>query len=384
MPSCCPSYSVIVFRVVAVAIVGLLVSCSFSTEELIPDRRPDYRQSKVLDSLEVPPDLTNSTIDDTLLVPELSPSGSANLSDYAGERSSGQVANHSETVLPDQPSVRMERDGQHRWLVSDQSPSVLWPRIKEFWIGNGLPLEKDDPRIGIMETRWLENRADIPDGPIRKLLSKVMDFAYSAPTRDKFRVRLEKADDGTDIHLTHYGVEEVQVGGATARQSSEVIWQTRPPDPELEAEMLNRLMVYLGASERRAEQQLAQGGTASAPVSQGPRAQLTQVDGRQALSINEGYSGAWRLVGLALDGSNFVVENQNRTQGLYEVEYREFQKEGSESGEGGFFSSLAFWKSNEPPRPVLATRSVWPARANKRWSSFRTIKVRPTIHRRRS
>jgi outer membrane protein assembly factor BamC len=334
----------------AAGVLGLLVSCTFSTENLLPDRRPDYRQSKVLDSLEVPPDLTASTIDDTLLVPELTPSGSANLSDYAGERAGGQPAAFSETVLQDQPRVRMERDGQRRWLVAEQPVDALWPRIKEFWVGNGLLLEKEDPRIGIMETRWLENRADIPDGPIRALLGRVMDFAYSAPTRDKFRVRLERVEEGTEVYLTHYGVEEV-VRGGNDRQGGQVLWQSRPADPELEAEMLNRLMVYLGAAERRTQQQIAQGAAATPAFAQGPRAQLTRVDGQQALSISESYAGAWRLVGLALDGGNFVVENQNRAQGLYEVEYREFVEESRRGavGGGGFLSGLAFWRDEEPP-----------------------------------
>ncbi|MEZ5583527.1 MAG: outer membrane protein assembly factor BamC [Candidatus Competibacteraceae bacterium] len=326
--------------------VGLLAACTFATEDLIPDRRPDYRQSKTLDPLEVPPDLTGSTIDDTLLVPEFSPTGSATLSDYASERGTGQItASSRETVLQQQPDIRIARDGQRRWLVVDQEPDVLWPRIKEFWTGNGLLLEKDDPRIGIMETRWAENRADIPDGPVRSLLGRVMDFAYSAPTRDKFRVRLERVDDGTEVYLTHYGVEEV-VRGGNDRQGGDVIWQTRAPDPELETEMLNRLMVYLGAAERREQVQLARNEPATVS---GPRAEFTQVSGQPALSINDGYSRAWRLVGLALDGSRFVVENQNRAQGLYEVEYRSLEDEGGD--EGGFLSGLAFWKGDEPPPP---------------------------------
>ena len=55
-----------------------------------------------------------------------------------------------------------------------------------------------------METDWSENRADIPQGFIRKAIGKVMDSVYSAATRDKYRVRLERGADGsTEIYLTH-------------------------------------------------------------------------------------------------------------------------------------------------------------------------------------
>jgi outer membrane protein assembly factor BamC len=55
-----------------------------------------------------------------------------------------------------------------------------------------LRLKRDDPTIGIMETDWVENRADIPQDGLRGILKKYLDILYSAPTRDKFRVRLER------------------------------------------------------------------------------------------------------------------------------------------------------------------------------------------------
>ena len=120
-----------------------------------------------------------------------------------------------------------------------------------------------------METDWVENRADIPQDGVRAILKKYLDMLYSAPTRDRFRTRLERSADGknTEVYLTHSGVEEVAVGGASASSTNTYIWQRRPPDPELEAEMLNRLTVYLGASEKRAEVQQAKTGAAPA----GPR-----------------------------------------------------------------------------------------------------------------
>ena len=226
-----------------------------------PTIEPDYRESQIkTNRLEVPPDLTGSTIDDTLAVPELNPTGNAKFSTYASERTTaGQVKATDSTVLPASTNIRVEREGDRRWLLAlQQTPEQLWPKIKEFWTSNGLVLKRADPRIGIMETGWAENRADIPAGMIRDVLSKFIDFAYSAPTRDKFRVRLERVNDGTTIYLTHYGMEEVNRGeGMGKDKSSSTQWQSRPTDPELEAEMLNRLMVYLGAAEKRAATQVA-------------------------------------------------------------------------------------------------------------------------------
>ena len=336
MMSFTPSFTRSLLLVTALA---MLAGCA--SESLIPDRRPDYRKSVQTQPLEVPPDLTASTIDDTLLVPELSPKGSASFSAYSSERTSGSRAAAAETVLPNPVGIRIEVDGDRRWLMVEQSPEQLWPRVKEFWVSNGFPLKRDDPRIGVMETDWLENRADIPAGYIRDLLKRVLDVAYSAPTRDKFRVRLERIPKGTAVYLTHYGVEEVSRGGRGQQNASEEInWQSRPRDPELEAEMLNRLMVYLGGAEKRA---LAQGGSAA----KGIRAQPVNAGGgQQGLMVNENYSRAWGLVGSALDSSNFVVEQQNRAQGLYVVEYVDPATESRRQNKG-LLSKLAFWRDDE-------------------------------------
>ena len=336
----------------AATLVGL-TACSTSFDTLLPDRRPDYRQSKSAQRLEVPPDLTASTIDDTLVVPEINPSGSASLSAYASERGGQQAqtqARKTEAVLPPQPGITLEQDGNQRWLRIAAPADQVWPKVREFWTSNGFALKRDDPTIGIMETDWVENRADIPQDGIRAVLKKYLDILYSAPTRDRFRTRLERSADGknTEVYLTHSGVEEVAVGGASASASNTYVWQRRPADPELEAEMLNRLTVYLGASEKRAEAQKAKAGAAPA----GPRVSLVEQGGDSRLIINEDYSRAWRLVGLALDSSNYAVEEQNRSQGLYVVEYRDPEKENQKPGDEGWLSKLAFWRSkSEAPPP---------------------------------
>ena len=336
-----------------VAVLAILAACSTRFDSVVPDRRPDYRQSTLTQPLEVPPDLTSSTIDDTLLVPEIDPVGSASLSAYDRERGAGTQIRTAAAVLPAQPGITVGQDGDRRWLVVAAPPEQVWPKVREFWTSNGFNLKREDPTIGIMETDWMENRADIPEDGIRRVLRRFLDMAYSAPTRDRFRVRLERGldDQKTEVYLSHSGVEQVAVGGTGASATNTFIWQQRPPSPELEAEMLNRLMVHLGAAERRAESQLARAETPTT----GPRSRLVEQDGETRLIIDEEYTRAWRLVGLALDGGNYAVEEQSRGQGLYVVEYRDPLQENQQPGESGFFSRLAFWRG-ESAAPPPGTR----------------------------
>lgn len=314
---------------------GLLGACS--TWNKIVGDKADYKQSRSEPSLEIPPDLSSATIEDGLAVPG---SGSTTLSEYsAGNPRSGAVGGSTVLIQPD--NMRVLRDGDDYWLRVEAPAEAVWPKVHDFWLAQGFLLTVDDPSVGILETDWAENRADIPQDFIRGTIGKALDFLYAASTRDRFRVRLERAEDGaTEVLITHRGMEEVVQG--TPDNDTGTIWKPRPSDPELEAEMLTRLMVYMGTSEEQAKIQVAQGETASRPA----RTQLIQGgDGTTTLMVEDGFSRAWRNVGLALDRIGFTVEDRDRSNGVYFVRYNDPLKEDKKKG---FLSKLAFWSDDDP------------------------------------
>lgn len=322
---------------VLAGLAGILISGCSWLESVTPDRRPDYKTAKPVETLEVPPDLTSSTLDDSLVVPEFTPSSSATLSDYTSERQSG-TARPAQGVMPSPEGMELKRDGDQRWLVVQGDAGPLWSKIREFWLQNGFLLSKEDPRVGIMETSWAENRADIADDPIRRVLGKVLDPLYSAATRDKFRVRLERGREPgtTEIYLTHRGMEEVLRGGPTETQTT--VWQPRPRDPELEIEMIKRLMLYLGVQEARADTLAASAQQAA------PQAELVRDGERTHLTLFEDFSRAWRRTGVALDRTGFAVEDRNRDEGVYYVRYIDPDREAKK---GGWLSKLGFGGDDE-------------------------------------
>jgi outer membrane protein assembly factor BamC len=149
-----------------------------------------------------------------------------------------------------------------------------------------------------------------------------------------FRVRLEAgmATGTTELYLTHRGVEEVAKG-------DNFVWQPRAADPELEAEMLNRMMVFFGVEDQRSKTLVAgEGGI-------GSRATLiTAADGQSTLRIDEDFSRAWRRTGMALDRIGFAVEDRDRTNGLYFVHYEDPL---GEQDKKGLLSSLKFWGDSD-------------------------------------
>ena len=172
-------------------------------------------------------------------------------------------------VLPNVDKIEMRRHGTQRWLAIAASPEQVWFKVVDFWQQNGILLPEQDPTTGVMRTAWVENRADIKSDFVTDAVRSVFDGLYSASTRDQFRVRIERGDKPgtTELYLTHFGMEQ-EIKRGTSGTSEQEVWVTRPTDPNLEAEMLRRIMVHLGASDRKAQQELSQ-KAAAVPVAIG-------------------------------------------------------------------------------------------------------------------
>jgi len=319
----------------ATAIV--LSGCSTT---MIESKKIDYKSAGKLPPLEVPPDLTSPNRDERYAVPDISPRGSATFSAYSAERSNTKDAAAQE-ILPQIDKMRVERSGNQRWLVVASTPDKIWTTLKDFWQELGFIVNLELPDAGIMETDWAENRAKIPQDVIRATLGKFLDQVYSTPERDKFRTRLEKgaAEGTTEIYISHRGMYEVYA----TEGKDHTVWQPRPAEPELEAEMLRRLMVRLGTEETRARTLIAGGAQKE------ERARLVKAAGSVgSLQLLEAFDRSWRRVGLALDRVGFTVEDRDRANGLYFVRYVDPESDPGKKSESGFLSKLKFWDSGKP------------------------------------
>ena len=321
--------------VVAAIAAGVVLGACSSIE--IPTKKIDYKSSTKLPSLEIPPDLARPGTDDRFVVPDGSPKGSATFSDYSKDRAGRpQVSSAQSAVLPKIENIRVERAGTQRWLVVPGAPEQLWQTVKEFWQETGFVVNVETPAAGVMETDWSENRAKIPESGIRSLIGRALDSLYSTSERDKFRTRLERgAQPGTtEVYVSHRGMEEVYI----SEGKDQLRWQPRPPDPDLEAEMLRRMMVRFGAEGEQAKTQVA-------AAKLDPQAKLSRSADGTLLALNDQFDRAWRRVGLALDRVGFTVEDRDRSKGLYFVRYIDPDTDQKTAPETGWLSKLKFWSS---------------------------------------
>lgn len=332
-------------RAMILVALAAVAGCS-SVSEMLEPEKIDYKSASKPGSkskLEVPPDLTTPKGNSAYGTENLR--GTATASEFGAKPVAGAKAS---TTLPADAKVapsanplaglRIERDGKQRWLVANESPEVLWPRIKDFWQETGFLIATENSQAGVMETDWAENRAKIPQDFVRNALGKVLDSLYSTGERDKFRTRLERrADGGTEVYISHRGAEEKLTGQV---MSQTTVWTPRPSDPDLEAEFLGRLMAALGADAKVAKAAVKE----AKPVAV-ERSRLRKDGGY--VEVDEGFDRAWRRVGLALDRVGFTVEDRDRTRGLYFVRYVDQGDEAVNKAEPGFLSRLFSSKSDK-------------------------------------
>ncbi|WP_213953475.1 MULTISPECIES: outer membrane protein assembly factor BamC [unclassified Variovorax] len=285
-------------RLALLGLVTSLAACSALDSDKI-----DYKSAGKAPTLEVPPDLTQLSRDNRYALPGAPVSANSYQAGIAN-------APTLPTAVSSIGDVRMERAGNERWIVVNRPADQLWEPVRDFWQESGFLLTTDQRNLGIMETDWAENRGKLPQDIIRGTVGKLMDSVYSTGELDRFRTRMERTPNGTEIYITHRGMEEVY---STARKD-QTIWQPRKPDPDLEAEFLRRLMVKLGVSQEQSKALVAAG-----PVAQ--TSKVSTIDGQPVVQINEGFERAWRRVGLALDRTGFTVEDRDRAAGTYFVRY---------------------------------------------------------------
>ena len=282
-------------HLVVIFIVSLLTSCSMVTDPIkkigIGGRVINYQSDDTVDSLVIPPDLTK-------------PSSQGIFVENVG------VTDNSYKAAEVQ-NVEVKRDTLRRWLLVDMPPSEVWPLTKDFFRSFGFKIEKENQKIGILETDYLEIDTRVPDkslGAIRAGLSKLLNTQYGLPIADKYRIRIESLEDPnqSEVYLTLSSIGEVVQGELR-------VWQVREKDVELETEMLLHLMVFLGSDRSESINKIL----ASNQKIESPVSVIESENGYATLVFPYNKKQAWSYLGWGLDELNVDVEDRDVIEGSY-------------------------------------------------------------------
>ncbi len=307
---------------VSIFIVLMLVGCSKivpKLDEVLPDRRTEYKKSKSLPDLEVPPDLTTDAIQDRMAIPKAGETASfSTFQERAAERKRDQELERSESS-----AIKLLEN--ETVLAAEGVTVQIWPQLRSFFDGLGYTLELDDEELGVIETAWNENQEEL--------------------VRDKFKVFAEPGQEpGTTLlYVSHRGEELVP-------QGDKLVWQARTRDAALERRVVERIEATLngGTGDTRAApapSRTAERAPTAAPASSGSdggsqRSELISAGGGKVyLALAEQFNDAWSVVGQALSRTGAEVDQEDRNRGIFIVRI----PGGPAKKKQGVFSKLKFW-----------------------------------------
>lgn len=318
-------------------LAALITACSSGF-----DRR--YLEAGLGESLELPPDLSNEETESSFELP----------GGFSGDDTNRR---NKIPVLANVDSLRLEGSAGLYWLAVDEPVDNLYQQVKNFWGSEGYQLVIDEPVIGVMQTEWIY-KEEGRDNSSGNWLTSLFASDDLTATQDQFRTRIERGETGNNrIYIAHRGTEyqhvlrrnteATTVTGQTAANNpdDDNQWRYRSPEPELEIEMLSRLMVFLGLQRDRVEQQVADVKLFK------PRA-LMQVDAEENspfLILRDPYHIAWNRVYHNLERLNFDIASADFDSGFGLI------KEGviivnteviEPVEKGGFFSFLKTTEQN--------------------------------------
>ena len=205
-----------------------------------------YLDSQTAANLAIPPDLTSVDLNDKFKIP-------SNISSSIDETV------NKIPVLAKVEGIRLAGSEDFYWLEIDGKADNLYQTIKNFWASEGFALDIDEPVIGIMQTHWIYKKEGAVDRDQNFLTALFASEDLSA-TQDQFRTRIASDTDAdvTRVYVAHRGTmykHRLQTKQTEDETSEE--WRFRDPEPELEIEMLSRLMVYLGLQQAEVDAQVA-------------------------------------------------------------------------------------------------------------------------------
>lgn len=286
-------------------------------DDVLPDKRTEYKKSDSLPDLEVPPDLTATNINDSMAIPDEQATLSAMQRQRAGESTA--------VAAPDE-----------QWVSVRRPRADLWPALRSYFEKKSHSIEVDDAELGVLETGWGQPVA--AEGSVQRL---------------KFRVFTEP---GATPDITVLFISSQRQTGIKG-EGDAIQWVDGEPMPAAEklvAGELNQLFNGAGAAAPAA-------GAAPAPVASAPaeaaptpaapaapariQPELKEAEeGRIMLALPDEYSVAWPRTDKALQRGGFFIEGRDEAKGLYLISYF---KAPEQKEEKGWLSKMKFWEDAE-------------------------------------
>lgn len=297
-------------------IVSTLAACG-----IVRDRSNDYIDAERGDSIVVPDWYRSSGIESRYPIPPIDK----------------RTSLPEEYVLPSPPDATIailtenyviETLDDQSWLLVNETPGRIWPSLDHFWEENGVRVDFENPRLGLMQTEVLG--ATLLS---KQLLSRIK---LGGATVDRPLLFQAKLGQGVKRNTTELQVRVLDVKSGPQEFK---IWSGQPNRRVAEEKLLEIISSYLENNQSyRSYSLLANdiGGTSKVSLVSGQNE-------RPYLKLDLAFDRAWSSATKGLRGAKINVVDLDRSNGIFYLDY------GREEESDGWFSGL--FSSDESGRP---------------------------------
>lgn len=287
----------------------VLPGCRFLMGDNGPfrDRQGDYLVAPTAPVMSIPSNLDSYTLDELYVIPPPPPSDQ-----------------YFVRTPPPQPldtnireGVVVQRFGDRRWIVIGAEPAQVWPRLRDYWSAEQIPLTREDPVNAVTETAWLGTDGD---------------------TRNKYQVRVEPG-----LHSGNSEVYVLQVSDDyISDPDAPIDWPTNSANLELEHAMLDRISLYL--ADRTDLYRASSVSLLAGSIAAEGKANIQPGPNGNTLALRIDFDRAWSQINQALTNAGIAVSSSDRDAGTFTVSFAGISDEDDEGP--GFFGRL-FGRGND-------------------------------------
>ena len=286
----------------------------FGDDGVFRNRENDYLKADSLPPLVLPEGVNKDALGELYPIPPISAADfgyDATASEYDVPRPMPLSAN----MLQD--SVKIQRVGENSWILVNDAPGELWPRVRNFLNANNLKVTRADLKQGIIETGWLQFKTDLN-------------------SQDRYRLQIDQGiqPETSEIHITHMNV----AGSTPPAQDPE--WPSKSMNPEREKWLLDELSATLASDNTEGgTSMLAQGISSNASA----KATLGMFKNEPVMTLKLDKTRTMATIAYAAKRDGFQLFDSDSSTGMFYVYYKD-----PEESKPGWFRRLFHISASKP------------------------------------
>ena len=282
-------------KLLTINLIFLTASCSYISgpEGYFPSTKEDFLKEKVEKDIDLPENLKLTFVENHYPINGLEES--INNQGVPKPRQIFATSGNS--------SVQLRRLGELMWIYVETLPSTSWPISKSYWDTSSYETIETDPLTGEIQIKF-----------------------------DDLSILEMKIEHGIKEASTEIFLNQID------STSNEII-----SNPELIQSELSNLVNYFAES----VSQFSGTSLAAQNLNEMKKAKIFVENGQTTIELNLNFDRAWSSVTKAMDASNVVTNDKDRSNGIFYVSYADNEEE------KGIFSFLNFNRDNTSVRASL-------------------------------